>query len=94
MAGPSGKLDNLSGLRRSKIDGKVRFGGAMLNFLTDHSKETFALVGVVLAFSLNRIFRLRPKLIYSVRHSSDFIVDQPLLDEKGNVLQNQQLVRT
>lgn len=66
----------------------------MLDFFTTHSKESFALVGVVLAFVLNRFFRLRPKLVYSVRHSSNYVVDQPLLDEKGKILQHQQLVRT
>lgn len=66
----------------------------MLDFFQTHSKETFALVGVLLAFVLNRVFRLRPKLIYSVRHSTNYIVDEPLLDAEGNVLQHQQLVRT
>ncbi|MBP7136372.1 MAG: hypothetical protein KBA57_08440 [Sphingomonadaceae bacterium] len=81
-------------LRRFKIRGKQSPGGAMLDFLHSYSKETFALVGVIFAFVLNRVFRLRPKLIYSVRHSSNYVVDQPLLDDQGKVIQHQQLVRT
>lgn len=66
----------------------------MLDLLQSYSKETFALLGVLLTFGLNRVFRLRPKIIYSVRHSSNYVVDQPLHDEHGNVVQHQQIVST
>jgi hypothetical protein len=69
-------------------------GRQVLEFLQTHSKETFALAGVLLAFVLNRVFRLRPKLIYSVRHATNYVVDQPLLDQQGKVLQHQQVVST
>lgn len=66
----------------------------MFTFFQTYSKETFALVGVVFAFALNRIFRLRPKLSYSVRHSSNYLINQPLHDQQGNVIQTKQLVST
>ena len=66
----------------------------MLDLFQTYSKESFALVVVVAGFLLNRVFRLRPKLIYSVRHASNYVVDQPLLDADGNVVQQQQMVRT
>lgn len=66
----------------------------MLDLLQAYSKETFALVSVILGFTLNRIFRSRPRLFYSVRHASNYIVDQPLLDPEGNVLLQQQMVST
>ena len=66
----------------------------MLELLHTYGKEAFALGTVVLGFILNRVFRLRPKLLYSVRHSSNYPVDEPLLDTDGNVIQQRQLVRT
>ena len=66
----------------------------MLQLIQGHSKEVFALVTVLVGFVLNRVFRLRPKIVYSVRHESNYVVDQPLLEPDGKVLQKQQLVRT
>jgi len=66
----------------------------MLELVQTYSKETFALAGVLLAFVLNRVFRLRPKLIYSVRHSTNYVVDHPLLDQDGKIVQQQQIVST
>jgi hypothetical protein len=66
----------------------------MVDLIQAYSKETFALVSVVFGFALNRIFRLRPRLFYSVRHSSNYVVDEPLLDAEGKVLLQQQLVST
>jgi hypothetical protein len=66
----------------------------VLSLLQAYGKEAFAVVSVVVAFVLNRVFRLRPKLIYSVRHSTNYVVDQPLLDAEGKIVAQQQLVRT
>lgn len=66
----------------------------MLELFQTHSKEAFAVVPVVLGFLINRVFRMKPKILYSVRHASNYVVDQPLLDPQGNVLQQQQIVRT
>lgn len=66
----------------------------MLEFLQTHSKEAFAVVPVVLGFFINRVFRLRPKIFYSVRHASNYVIDQPLLDAQGNILQQHQIIRT
>ena len=66
----------------------------MLQFVQTYSKETFAVVAVVVGFILNRVFRLRPKLLFSVTHSSNLPVAQPLLDNDGKVIQQNQLVRT
>lgn len=66
----------------------------MIELIQAHSKEAFALGVVVFGFLLNRIFRLRPRLNYSVRHASNYVVDQPLLDGEGKVVLPQQVVRT
>lgn len=66
----------------------------MLELVQTYSKETFAVAVVIFGFLLNRIFRLRPRLLYSIRHSSNYVVDQPLLDEEGNVIQEKQIVAT
>jgi hypothetical protein len=66
----------------------------MIELLQTYSKETFALVAVCFGFMMNRIFRLRPQLFYSVRHSSNYVVDQPLLDSEGKVLLQKQMVST
>ena len=65
-----------------------------MELLQAYSKEAFAVVPVVLGFFINRIFRMRPKVLYSVRHTSNYVVDEPLLDSEGNVLQERQIVRT
>ena len=65
-----------------------------MELLQSYSKEAFAVVPVVLGFLINRVFRMKPKIFYSVRHASNYLVDEPLLDAQGNVLQPQQIVRT
>ncbi len=66
----------------------------MLVFLQTYSKETAAITAVVLAFLLNRVFRLRPRIIYGVRHSFDHLVDQPRLNDSGQQIQAKQIVPT
>jgi len=65
-----------------------------LEFASAYSKEIFALVSVLLTFSLNRFFRLKAKILYSVRHSSNYIVEEPLRDPEGNIILHHQMVRT
>lgn len=66
----------------------------MLEVIQTYSKEIFSLGSVFVAFVLNRLFRLRPNLIYSVRHSTNYIVDEPLKDADGKVVFDKQIVRT
>jgi hypothetical protein len=69
-------------------------GQNLSQFISAHQAELWSLVTVILAALVARIFRLRPKLYYSVDHSTNILVDQPLLDNSGNQLAPQQLVRT
>ncbi|WP_156170069.1 hypothetical protein [Aurantiacibacter luteus] len=66
----------------------------MFELTQAYGKEIFAVAIVVFGFALNRVFRLRPKLSYSVRHASAYPVAEPLVDQSGQVLQTSQIVRT
>ncbi len=66
----------------------------MVTLLQTYGKEFFAVAMVLFSFGLHRIFRLRPKILYSVKHSSDYPINEPLLDQDGNVVLHNQIVRT
>lgn len=66
----------------------------MLATIANHQKELWSIATVLLAFSLNRFFRLRPRLNYSVGHSFNLLVEQPLLDNDGNQVAQRQVART
>lgn len=56
--------------------------------------EVTSVAVVVLGFALNRMFRMKAKLLYSVRHSSTLLVEEPLLDKDGKKVADRQAVRT
>jgi hypothetical protein len=66
----------------------------MLQIFQTYSRELVGVSTVVFAFLLNRVFRPRAKLIYSVRHAFTFIVEQPLLDPQGNEVSPTQTINT
>lgn len=66
----------------------------MIEIAQTYSKELAAIAAVLLAFGLNRIFRPRAKLIYSIRHAFTFLVERPLLDGDGKQLAPRQVVNT
>ncbi|MDH7972766.1 hypothetical protein QH494_11300 [Sphingomonas sp. AR_OL41] len=49
---------------------------------------------MVFAAIVTRIMRLKPKLRYSIHHSANILVDQPLMDGDGKQIQTRQLIRT
>ena len=66
----------------------------MLQVAQHYSREVAGFLAVLLAFALNRVFRPKAKLIYSVRHAFTFLVDQPLLDPQGNQISASQTIHT
>lgn len=66
----------------------------MLTLVQAYSKELGAFGAVILAFALNRFFRLRPKLRYGVLHSFNFVVDHTTPDDNGNPINRKELIRT
>lgn len=66
----------------------------MHDLMVGHEAELWSAVTVLFGFLLNRIFRLKPRLTYSVGHSSNLIVEQPLLDSEGTQISPTQMVRT
>lgn len=43
---------------------------------------------------VTRLTRLRPRLQFSINHSANLLVEEPLLDGEGNQIADRQLVRT
>lgn len=66
----------------------------MLEIVSAYQDQIVAASLVLLTFLLNRIFRLKAKLIYSVGHSTNLVIDQPLLNDEGTQISAHQLVRT
>ena len=65
-----------------------------LQFLADHQTQFWSLGTVIFGALVTRFFRLKAKLLYSVDHSTNMLVDQPLLDKDGNQISPSQLVKT
>lgn len=63
-------------------------------FIVEHKTEIWSLGTVLFGTLVGRIFRLRPKLFYSIDHSTNLLVDEPLLDKEGKEIAPSQLVRT
>lgn len=69
-------------------------GSTVFQLIAAHQTEIWSIVTVILGSLIGRIFRLRPRLFYSVDHSTNILIDQPLLDHDGKQLAPSQLVRT
>lgn len=69
-------------------------GQITFQFVAEHQTQLWSLATVLFGTFIGRIFRLRPKLFYSVDHSTNILVDQPLLDNEGKQIAASQLVRT
>ncbi|WP_267396534.1 MULTISPECIES: hypothetical protein [unclassified Sphingomonas] len=65
-----------------------------MDWLTAHQAQLWSLGTVVFAAIVARAMRLRPRLRYSVGHSWNMIVDEPLLDPEGQQIAPKQVVRT
>jgi hypothetical protein len=65
----------------------------MIN-VTDYGKEIVALLVPFITWVLNVGIKPRAKLIWASPHSFTFLVQEPLLDAQGNVLQPSQKVQT
>jgi hypothetical protein len=69
-------------------------GTTIFQFMVGHQAQIWSLVTVIVAALVTRILRLRPRLRYSVGHSANLLVMQPLLDENGKQIADRQIVRT
>ena len=68
--------------------------GQQLNFLQNNPSEVVAIAAVILGFALQHFFRLKARLNYSVGHSSNILVEEPLFDPEGKKVADRQIVRT
>ncbi len=66
----------------------------MMTLLQSYSKEIAALVAVLLAFILNQGLRPKAKVVYGIRNTFTFLVDEPLVSPDGTRLSDKQVVHT
>jgi hypothetical protein len=65
-----------------------------MEIFQQYAKEIVALLVPILTWLLNSSQRAQAKLIRGIRHSHTFLVNQPLLDAKGNQIKPSQLAHT
>ena len=65
-----------------------------MDIVQDYAKELASLAAVLIAFLLNKHFRPRAKIIYGIRNSFTFLVDQPLRGPDGQEIRPTQSVTT
>ncbi len=65
-----------------------------MTFFETYGKEIFSLLVPVVTFLLNRHFKSKAKLLVALPHQFTFLVQQPLLNEKGEVISQTQTVKT
>lgn len=65
-----------------------------LAWLAAYQTQLWSLGLVVFGAIVSRTMRLRPRLQYSVNHSANLLVEEPLIDPEGKKLADRQLVRT
>lgn len=65
-----------------------------MSILQTYAKEIVSLVVPFIAWALARFFKAKAKLILATPHSFTFLVQEPLRDAQGNVIQPTQTVRT
>lgn len=66
----------------------------VIQTLAEYQVQIWSLGTVIFSALVARLLRLRPKLFYSIGHSTNLLVDQPLLDPQGVQISPRQLVRT
>lgn len=59
-----------------------------------YGKEIVALLVPFITFTLTTLFKTKVRLLLSIPHSFTFLVQQPLLDAQGNIIQPTQSVKT
>lgn len=62
-----------------------------MTFFETYGKEIFSLLVPVVTFLLNRHFKSKAKLLVALPHQFTFLVQQPLLNEKGEVISSARL---
>ena len=65
-----------------------------MNLITQYGKEIFAFVVPVFTLILNKFFKNSAKVSYGQLHQFTYLINQPLLDQKGDVLRQKQTVHT
>jgi len=65
-----------------------------VTFIEIYGKEIVSLLVPIIAWVLNSFFKAKAKLQVALPHKFIFLVQQPLLDEEGNVLASTQTVHT
>lgn len=61
--------------------------------VSPYQVQLWSLVTVIFGALVARAMRLRPKVNFSIHHSSSILVDEPLLDEQKNVISPNQIVK-
>lgn len=69
-------------------------GQSIWTSLQPYQAQFWSLLVVVFGAVVTRLMRLKPKLLYSINHSTILLVDQPLLDQEGQQIAPRQHVRT
>lgn len=65
-----------------------------MNLITQYGKEIFAFAVPIFTFILNKFFKNSAKVNYGQLHQFTYLINQPLLDQKGGVLREKQTVHT
>lgn len=69
-------------------------GQPIIQFVSEHQTQLWSLGLVVFTAFVGNLFRWRPRLRYSIDHSSNILVDQPLFDNESKQIAASQIVRT
>lgn len=65
-----------------------------MSFIQTYAKEIVSFIVPFIAWGLNRFFKAKAKLILATPHSFTFLVQEPLRDPEGKVIQQTQSART
>jgi len=65
---------------------------SLWNTVSPYQVQLWSLATVLFATTVNRFARLRPRIYYSIHHSSSILVNEPRLDAKGSILSPNQIV--
>lgn len=65
-----------------------------MSFIQQYGKEIVALIVPFITWLLNVPLRARPKIIWGSPHGFDFLVQEPMKDAAGKVVQEVQIART
>lgn len=65
-----------------------------MNILSQYGKEIFAFVVPIFTLILNKYFKNSAKISYGELHQFTYLINQPLMNQEGEVLKQSQTVHT